>query len=58
MKMCVFKMSIKTRIFYGLSHTKAPILVCGRFLYDKLITSVFGKKWPLFDLQIQYVRRF
>ena len=56
-KMAV-KMLITPRIFYGLSQMKAQCMVSVRFLFKKFIASVFGKKWPLFDLQIQYVRRF
>ena len=51
-------MLIKPRIFYGLLHMKAQFVVSGRFLFDKFISSVFGKKWPLFALLIQYVHRF
>ena len=47
--------TIKPRIFYGLSHMKAQFMVSVRFLFDKFISSVFGTKLPLFDLQIQYV---
>ena len=52
------KMLIKPHIFYRLSHMRAQFMVSVRFLFEKFISSVFGKKWPLFDLQIQYVRRF
>ena len=37
---------------------KAQIMVSATFLFDKFISSVFGKKWPLFHLQIYYVSRF
>ena len=50
------KMIKKPRIYYGLSHMKAQFMVSVRFLFEKFISSVFGKKSPLFDLQIQYVR--
>ena len=33
-------------------------MVSGRFLFEKFTSSVFRKKWSLFNLQIQYVRRF
>ena len=52
------KMLIKSRIFYGLSPMKAQFMVSGKFLFEKFISSVFGKKLPLFDLQIQYVLGF
>ena len=32
-------------------------MVSGRLVFEKYISIVFWKKWPLFDLQIQYVRR-
>ena len=51
------KMLIKPRIFYGLSHMSAQFLVSW-FFFEIFISSVFGKKLLLFDLQIQYVRRF
>ena len=49
---------IKPCIFYGLSHMKAQFLVSVRILFEKFILSVFGKKRPLFDLHISYIRRF
>ena len=52
------KMLIKTRIFYVLLQMEAQFMVSERFLFEKFISSVFVKKWSLFDLQIQYVRRF
>ena len=38
------KMVIKPRIFYGLSHMKAKFMVSVRFVFEKFILSVFGKK--------------
>ena len=57
-KLAKHKMLIKPCIFHGSSHTEAQFMVSGRFLFAKFISSVCGKKWPLFDLQIQYVRGF
>ena len=37
---------------------KAQFLVSVRFFFLKLISSVIGKKLPILDLQIQYVRHF
>ena len=37
-------MLIKHHIFYGLSHMKAQFMLFGRFVFEKFISSVFGKK--------------
>ena len=47
------KMQINARIFFGLAHMKALFLVSVRLLFHKLISSVIGKKLPLFHLQIR-----
>ena len=51
-------MVIKPRILYGLSPMKAQTMIAQRFLFEKFISSVFGKERPLFDLQMQKIRHF